>query len=146
MNTRFSFKAQITWLLTSLILLTVIILAGSNWFRFADYAENQIERQMYFAQNVLDQTLRSQERVLTTTASVLAADFGFKQAVATRDKNTVESVLFNHGKRINADLMLILDLEGKLSTTSSLHSFDEKTIQANITKLPFREVHAQYRK
>ncbi|MFT5023030.1 MAG: diguanylate cyclase (GGDEF)-like protein [Colwellia sp.] len=143
MNTRFSFKAQITWLLTSLILLTVIILTGSNWFRFADYAENQIERQMYFAQNVLDQTLRSQERVLTTTASVLAADFGFKQAVATRDKNTVESVLFNHGKRINADLMLILDLEGKLSTTSSLHSFDEKTIQANITKLPFREVHAQ---
>ncbi|MBA6253337.1 EAL domain-containing protein [Colwellia sp. MB3u-55] len=143
MNTRFSFKAQITWLLTSLILLTVIILTGSNWFRFADYAENQIERQMYFAQNVLDQTLMSQERVLTTTASVLAADFGFKQAVATRDKNTVESVLFNHGKRINADLMLILDLEGKLSTTSSLHSFDEKTIQANITKLPFREVHAQ---
>ncbi|TWX53380.1 bifunctional diguanylate cyclase/phosphodiesterase [Colwellia hornerae] len=143
MNTRLSFKAQITWLLTSLILLTVIILTGSNWFRFADYAENQIERQMYFAQNVLDQTLRSQEQVLTTTASVLAADFGFKQAVATRDKNTVESVLLNHGKRINADLMLILDLEGKLSTTSSLHSFDAKTIEANINKLPFREVHAQ---
>jgi hypothetical protein len=65
MSTRFSFKAQITWLLTSLILLTVIFLTGSNWFRFADYAENQIERQMYFAQNVLEQTLRSQEKVLT---------------------------------------------------------------------------------
>jgi diguanylate cyclase (GGDEF)-like protein len=143
MSTRFSFKAQITWLLTSLILLTVIFLTGSNWFRFADYAENQIERQMYFAQNVLEQTLRSQEKVLTTTASVLAADFGFKQAVATRDKKTVESVLLNHGKRINADLMLILDLEGKLSTTSSLHSLDTKTIERNINKLPFREVHAQ---
>jgi diguanylate cyclase (GGDEF)-like protein len=138
-----SFKAQITWLSTSLIVLTVIFLTASNWFRFADYAESQIERQMYFAQNVLDQTLRSQEQVLITTASVLAADFGFKQAVATRDKRTVESVLLNHGKRINADLMLILDLEGKISTTSSLHSFTAKTIEKNINKLPFREVHAQ---
>ncbi|MBU2869252.1 EAL domain-containing protein [Colwellia sp. E2M01] len=142
-NTRLSFKAQITWLLTSLILLTVIFLTASNWFRFADYAESQIERQMYFAQNVLNQTLKSQEQVLITTASVLASDFGFKQAVATKDKKTVESVLLNQGKRINADLMLILDLEGKLSTTSSSLSFTSDVIEKNITKLPFREVHAQ---
>jgi len=143
MNTRLSFKAQITWLLTGLILITVIFLTASNWFRFAAYAEKQIERQMYFAQNVLEQTLSSQEQVLITTAGVLASDFGFKQAVATQDKKTVASVLLNHGKRINADLMLILDLEGKLSTTSSLHSFDTNTIEENINKLPFREIHAQ---
>lgn len=143
MNTKLSFKAQITWLSTSLILLTVIFLTASNWFRFADYAKSQIERQMYFAQNVLEQTLRTQEQVLITSASVLAADFGFKQAVATRDNKTVESVLLNHGKRINADLMLILDLDGKLSTTSSLHTFDAKAIEQNIKKIPFREVHAK---
>ena len=142
-NTRLSFKTKITWLSTGLILLTVIFLTASNWFRFADYAERQIERQMHFAQNVLDQTLSAQEQVLITSASVLAADFGFKQAVATRDKKTVESVLLNQGERINADLMLILDLEGKLSTTSSLHSFDTQTVEKNISKLPFREVHAQ---
>jgi hypothetical protein len=143
MTTNLSFKAQITWLLTSLILLTVIFLSVSNWLRFANYAETQIEHQMYFAQNVLEQTLRSQEQVLITTASVLAADFGFKQAVATQDKKTLESVLLNHGKRINADLMLILDLEGKISTTSSLRSFDAKTLEKNINTLPYREVHAQ---
>lgn len=143
MNAKLSFKAQITWLSTSLILITVIFLTASNWFRFADYAESQIERQMYFAQNVLAQSLKSQEQVLITSASVLTADFGFKQAVATQDKKTVASVLLNHGKRINADLMLILDLDGKLSTTSSLHSFDSKTIEKNINKLPFKEVHAQ---
>ncbi|TYK65909.1 bifunctional diguanylate cyclase/phosphodiesterase [Colwellia echini] len=142
-NTRFSFKTQITWLLTSLILLTVVFLTASNWFRFADYAESQIERQMYFAQNVLNQTLSSQEQVLITTASVLAADFGFKQAVATRDKNTVESVLVNQGQRINADLMLILDLNGKLTNSSSGLAFSTEAIEKNINKLPFREVHAQ---
>ena len=143
MNSKLSFKAQITWLSTSLILLTVIFLTASNWFRFADFAESQIERQMYFAQNVLAQSLKSQEQVLITTASVLASDFGFKQAVATQDKKTVASVLLNHGKRINADLMLILDLDGKITTTSSLDTLDATTIEQDINKLPFRDIHAQ---
>lgn len=143
MNTKFSFKTQITWLSTGLILLTVISLTVSNWFRFADYAETQIEQQTYFAQNVLNQTLKLQEQVLTTTASVLASDFGFKQAVASQDKKTLESVLMNHGKRINANLMLILDLEGNLITSSSRHSFTSSMIEKNINKLPFKEVNAQ---
>jgi len=143
MNTKFSFKTQITWLSTSLILLTVIFLTISNWFRFADYAEAQIEQKIDVAQNVLNQTLRLQEQVLITTASVLAADFGFKQAVATEDKQTIKSVLLNHGKRINADLMLILDLEGNLLTSSSLYSFSADVIENNIKKLPFKNIHAQ---
>ncbi|MFT4763348.1 MAG: diguanylate cyclase (GGDEF)-like protein [Oleispira sp.] len=143
MNTKFSFKTQITWLSTGLILLTVIFLTVSNWFRFADYAEAQIEQQTYFAQNVLNQTLKLQEQVLTTTASVLASDFGFKQAVSSQDKKTLESVLLNHGKRINAHLILILDLEGNLITSSSRHSFTSSMIEKNINKLPFKVVNAQ---
>jgi diguanylate cyclase (GGDEF)-like protein len=143
MNTRLSFKAQITWFSTSLIILTVIFLTISNWFRFADYAETQIERQIFVAKNVLNQTLALQEQVLITTASVLASDFGFKQAVASQDEKTLKSVLINHGKRINADLMLILDLEGNLLTSTSLHSFGPNVIANNIKNLPFRNVHAQ---
>jgi diguanylate cyclase (GGDEF)-like protein len=143
MNTKFSFKTQITFLSTGLILLTVIFLTISNWFRFADYAETQIEQQTYFAQNVLNQTLKLQAQVLTTAASVLASDFGFKQAVASQDKKTLASVLQNHGKRINAHLMLILDLEGNLITSSSRHSFTSSIIEKNIKKLPFKEINAQ---
>lgn len=143
MNTNFSFKTQITWLSTSLILLTVIFLTLSNWFRFADYAEAQIEQKMVVAQNVLNQTLNVQEQVLITTASVLTADFGFKKAVATQDKDTIKSVLENHGKRINADLMLILNLEGKLITSSSFHNFSTSLLEKNVSKLPFRNIHAQ---
>ena len=149
MITRLSFKTQITWLSTGLILLTVTFLTLSNWFRFADYAEAQIEQKIYLAQNVLNQTLSLQEQVLITSASVLASDFGFKQAIATQDKKTIKSVLINHGKRINADLMLILDLEGSLLTSSSQHAFAPEVIENNINKLPFREIHAQnfkYRK
>ncbi|GHE91798.1 GGDEF domain-containing protein [Thalassotalea profundi] len=143
MLTRFSLKSQITWLSTSLIFLTVLFLTASYWFRVADYAEKQIERQMHFAQNVLNQNLSSQEQVLITAASVLAADFGFKQAVATRDNNTINSVLVNHGKRIKADLMMLLDLEGTLITTSALHQFERNVVETSIKKIPLRGVYAQ---
>lgn len=143
MNTRFSFKAQVTWLSTCLILLTVIFLTISNWVRFADYAEAKIVEKIDIAQNVLNQTLDSQEQVLITTASVLASDFGFKQAVATKDKQTIKSVLINHSKRIEADLMLILDTAGNLQTSNSQYAFSEDVIEKSISKLPFKNIHAQ---
>ncbi|WP_241242424.1 EAL domain-containing protein [Thalassotalea sp. G2M2-11] len=143
MFTKYSFKAQITWLSTSLILVTVALLTASFGFKVARYIDNQIENQMYFAENVIRQNLSSQEKVLITAARVLAADFGFKQAVATRDKNTINSVLNNHGKRINADLMVLLDTEGRVITSGSFQSFSDKVLEQNINLLPLKGVHGQ---
>lgn len=144
MLTKYRFKTQITWLSTGLILLTVLSLTASYWFRIADYAEQQIKQQFYFAENVLNQNLVSQEKMLITAAGVLAADFGFKQAVASRDKNTIDSVLLNHGERINADVMMLLDLAGNLITTSASKPLSLPAVAEGIQSLPFRNVHAQY--
>ncbi|WP_286234571.1 putative bifunctional diguanylate cyclase/phosphodiesterase [Thalassotalea sediminis] len=144
MLTKYRFKTQITWLSTGLILLTVVALTASYWLRIADYAEQQIKQQLSSAKNVLNQNLVSQEKMLITAASVLAADFGFKQAIATQDKKTIESVLLNHGERINADLMLLLDLNGNLITTSSSKALLPDAVTAGVKSLPFRNVHAQF--
>lgn len=143
MITKLSFKAQITWLSMSLIVITVILLTLNYWYRVAGYADTQIERQMYFAQNVLEQNLASQEKVLTTAASVLTADFGFKQAVATRDNNTIKSVLTNHGNRIKADLMLLLDTQGKLLTSSASSALPFSEIEKSLKTIPFRDIYAR---
>ncbi|MDO6425893.1 EAL domain-containing protein [Thalassotalea sp. 1_MG-2023] len=144
MLTKYRFKTQITWLSTGLILLTVLALTASYWLRIADYAEQQIKQQFNFAENVLNQNLVTQEKMLITAASVLAADFGFKQAVASQDKNTINSVLLNHGERINADLMMLLDLEGSLITTSASKTLSLQAVTKGIQSLPFRNVHAQF--
>ncbi|OKY27422.1 GGDEF domain-containing phosphodiesterase [Thalassotalea sp. PP2-459] len=144
MLTKYRFKTQITWLSTGLILLTVLSLTASYWFRIADYAEQQIKQQFNFAENVLNQNLITQEKMLITAASVLAADFGFKQAVASQDKNTIDSVLLNHGERINADLMMLLDLTGNLITTSASKTLSLQAVTEGIQSLPFRNVHAQF--
>lgn len=143
MLNKFSFKTQITWLSTSLILLTIFILTVNYWLKTAEYVDSQIKRQMLFAKNVLEQNLLQQKQVLTTSASVLAADFGFKQAVATRDDNTIESVLDNHGKRIRADLMMLVDLNGQLITTNAVKQYLPEELTASVNQLPLGNIHAQ---
>jgi diguanylate cyclase (GGDEF)-like protein len=56
-----------------------------------------------------------QERVrLIQSARLLAADYAFREAIATGDRDTIVSVLGNHGKRIDADLTTLIALDGKI--------------------------------
>jgi diguanylate cyclase (GGDEF)-like protein len=56
-----------------------------------------------------------QERVrLIQGARLLAADYAFREAIATGDRDTIVSVLGNHGKRIDADLTMLIALDGKV--------------------------------
>jgi diguanylate cyclase (GGDEF)-like protein len=48
---------------------------------------------------------------LTQAVEILALDFAFREAVATRDLATIQSVLLNHGARIQADRMAIISLD-----------------------------------
>jgi c-di-GMP phosphodiesterase len=67
---------------------------------------------------VLREALNNRARQLSGSVQVLAADFGFRRAVATAEQETIESVLTNHGSRINASLMLLLAPDGTLLASS----------------------------
>jgi diguanylate cyclase (GGDEF)-like protein len=45
---------------------------------------------------------------------VLASDFAFREAIATSDERTIESVLRNHGARIHADVMQLVAPDGRV--------------------------------
>jgi diguanylate cyclase (GGDEF)-like protein len=61
---------------------------------------------------VFAQLIEHQSRELTHAARLLAADFGFREAVATRDVATIDSVLANHGERVGASVMTLLAPDG----------------------------------
>ncbi|HEX5786620.1 MAG TPA: EAL domain-containing protein [Woeseiaceae bacterium] len=63
---------------------------------------------------VVDEYLAGRNDQLRTSVQVLAADFGLKEAVATGDADTIRSVLHNHGRRVAADIAVLLDLEGRV--------------------------------
>jgi len=47
-------------------------------------------------------------------ARLLTADYAFRETVATRDRGTMTSVHANHGRRIDAALMMLIDLDRTL--------------------------------
>lgn len=68
--------------------------------------------------NVFDLFLAARAEQLTKGVEILTSDFGFKQAVATRETGTIRSVLQNHGARINADISLLVTPRGELITAT----------------------------
>lgn len=117
---------------------------ASIWLRTAEYSHDNIERRMDSAQRVLNQYLSEKEQLLITAARVLTADFGFKQAVATRDENTIKSVLINHGNRIQADMMLLLNTEGQLLQLASQTQVELDQFQNSLNRLPLRMDESQF--
>jgi diguanylate cyclase (GGDEF)-like protein len=107
-------KQRIILLCVGLVLLTAMTSLASFWWSTNQYNDKQVQQGIKVAQNVYQQYLKAKERLLVTASTVLTADFGFKQAVASRDQDTIQSALFNHSNRIDADLMLLMDLKGNV--------------------------------
>jgi diguanylate cyclase (GGDEF)-like protein len=100
-------------------MMTTIAVQVSAWFTSNRFNQKQLSQHTNNAKAVLEQYMQSQETLLVTSAGVLTADFGFIKAVATSDMQTINSVLHNHARRIDADLMLFTDRTGKVEASST---------------------------
>src|SRR5437879_11286869 len=56
---------------------------------------------------------------LANGVAVLAADFGFREAVASGDAPTILSAARNNAQRIGADMVLLLDTHGRVLTSTA---------------------------
>jgi diguanylate cyclase (GGDEF)-like protein len=78
------------------------------------------------SRNIFDLFLESRAEQLTQGVEILASDFAFKQAVATRETGTIQSVLQNHGARINADISLLVSPNGDIVTATQELNINNK--------------------
>ena len=63
---------------------------------------------------VVEELLEAREVQLLDRVEILTADFAFREAVATGDRGTIDSVLENHGERVGASLVALLGLDGRV--------------------------------
>ncbi len=84
-------------------------------------AEREVQRQLDVGVSVFQRLLESNRRQLTQAAQAVASDYGFREAVATRDTDTLVSVLQNSGERIGAALVVLTSLNGDVIAASGLH-------------------------
>jgi diguanylate cyclase (GGDEF)-like protein len=76
----------------------------------------QAQDQLLSARGMLEREVREVADDLAQGTTLLASDFGFRQAVATADHNTIASALDNLATRIKADRLMMMTLDGTITT------------------------------
>ena len=97
------------------VLLMAVQLASFLAIRYAigRTAQNSLRDEMRVGARVFKRLLDQNSQQLVEATSVLTYDFGFREAIATRDRDTIASALRNHAARIKASGMSVIDLDGK---------------------------------
>lgn len=139
-----SLKSRVLLLCAALVVLTSLSLLIIFWWNTSNFNQNHIDQRINNAENVLTEYLTAKEQLLFTASKVLTADFGFKQALATSDSGTIESVLLNHGSRINADLMVLLSLEGDIISSSLKTGTQQTFLSKSIKAISLKPQKAQF--
>ena len=84
-------------------------------------AKETIAQELGVGERIFLRLLNQQRAQLEQTAGLLAAEFGFRQAVASNDRATILSALANHGARASASVMLLISLD-KMVLVDTLHT------------------------
>ncbi|MEQ1591690.1 MAG: EAL domain-containing protein [Thiobacillaceae bacterium] len=117
-----SLQSRIFLFFFLLILLTQIgsaIITSTLALRIVN---RQITGDVETAQRVFVQMFEQNTRLLSQGARVLASDYGFREAVASNDRDTLSSALENNGERIQADLMSFVSKQGTVITYARGHT------------------------
>ncbi len=112
---RFPFKSlqsRITVLFLTLILVVQIIGFFAIWFSINKNARHAITDQLEVGEKVLRTVISQRGESLTLSAKILANDYGFRQAIASNDKETIQSALENNSARIDSNISMLYSPEG----------------------------------
>ncbi|MBA3589915.1 EAL domain-containing protein [Methylibium sp.] len=95
--------------------LASLLLIGSGIERGA---RASVGEELRTGERIFLRLLRHNAERLTETARLLAADFGFRSAVASRDAETLASALANQAGRIDADIAVFTDSQFQLQAAT----------------------------
>lgn len=113
-----SFTRPIFWLCIVVIGITTSCILFSAWWVGKQYSHEIAQEQISRADYYLRGFLASQQAAQTTAIQGVLSDYGFKRTIADGDPATISSMLDNHAKRAQLDLLFVLGREGKLLADS----------------------------
>lgn len=108
------FRSRLTLLLLALFVLVQLPTFFAFYYATRASALSQATTRLASGAQVFADLLHKRGDQLLDAVRVTTSDFAFKQAVATGDTPTIDSVLYNQGHRISADLMVLASLDGKV--------------------------------
>ncbi len=126
---KMSLRNRIAIFFLSLLIVSTIATIGSVLLATNNSVKVQAQAKLNVGKKVFEQLLNERGNQLLNSATVLVADFGFKDAVTSNDQATIESALVNNRNRINADLMMLITLNGEVISSQQAHQLDTAYIK-----------------
>jgi adenylate cyclase len=110
--TRFnSLESRIVVFFVALLILVQLAVFFAIQAAIERVAHDKVQEELQVGQRVFKQLLDQNGQQLVEATSVLTFDFGFREAIATNDRDTILSALRNHASRIKADGMTLIGLD-----------------------------------
>lgn len=92
----------------------LVLIAGAVWLAVEDNSRQAVRAEMASSSAVFDRLWKLRADQLSQTAEVLSRDFGFREAVATGDEDTMLSALDNIQSRFSFDTAIIINPDGDM--------------------------------
>ncbi|MCZ2498477.1 EAL domain-containing protein [Xylophilus sp. Kf1] len=134
-----SLRTRIALTFTALLLVVQLLGYFAARETITHAARDNTDTELQQAEKVFNQIVQSHRDQLSQAAAVVAADFGFREAVATRNQGTIVSALRNTGERIRADLVMLLDLDARTVA-------DTRISEEEGARFPYPDLIAQARR
>jgi len=107
-----------TRILSLFVLLTVVVQAGGfvliNTVGIAA-ARKTASEELNAGALVFTRVLEQETHRLVQGARLLSSDYAFREVIGTGDAETINSALANHGKRIDADVMMLIGMDQRVA-------------------------------
>lgn len=124
-----SLRSRITFTFLALILIVQFVGFIAIWVSINKNARVAITEQLGIGEEVLRNVISRSGENLTLSARILAADYGFRQAIATNDYETIKSALDNSGARIDANINMLYSPEGvRQAASGSIPAYMEDAL------------------
>src|SRR6202140_913623 len=119
-------------LLVLIIGLVIVAQTGRLSAVLAGTREAPAAEQLRSGGTFAEQLIRFRAGQLANGVAVLAADFGFREAVASGDSPTILSAARNNAQRIGADMALLLDTHGRVLASTAPGAVDSAGAPAGL--------------
>src|SRR5579862_5858738 len=114
-----SFRKRLLALIIGLVVVTQTVTLAAVLASTRRTVEARAAEQLRSGGAFAEHLIRFRAGELANGVAVLAADFGFREAVASGHSPTVLSAARNNAQRIGADLVLLLDTHGRVIASTA---------------------------
>jgi diguanylate cyclase (GGDEF)-like protein len=114
-----SFRKRLLVLIIGLVVVTQTVTLAAVLASTAHHVESRAADELRSGGSFAQQLIQFRAGQLANGVGVLAADFGFREAVAGGDIPTIISAATNNAQRIGADMVLLTDTHGKVLASTA---------------------------